>query len=213
MVDDAGPLSGHRVHCGHPPHRPCGHQTIEPLIRCNTARPSTRGTSAKDCFDYLLDLQRRHLPRRPERGGNQVDGIITKTSMASRYGGTALGVRHIWDELIRLPVADRLRASSVHTYVLFRRHRLCPGPCAGHPAVPAAQALRSQSCPCLSVFNTIPGIVFIGLLVLAWWGGHLPTVLVALGIYATVPGAEKHLYRHSGIRGPAVHRGCPVAAA
>ena len=40
--------------------------------------------------------------------------------------------------------------------------------------------------PVLSVFNTIPGIVFIGLLVLAW-GAGTATVLVALGIYATFP--------------------------
>ncbi len=40
--------------------------------------------------------------------------------------------------------------------------------------------------PILSVFNTIPGIVFIGLLFLVW-GSHLATVLVALGIYATFP--------------------------
>ena len=40
--------------------------------------------------------------------------------------------------------------------------------------------------PILSVVNTIPGIVFIGLLVLAW-GATSATVLVALGIYATFP--------------------------
>jgi len=40
--------------------------------------------------------------------------------------------------------------------------------------------------PILSIFNTIPGIVFIGLLFLAW-GTHAATVLAALGIYATFP--------------------------
>ena len=40
--------------------------------------------------------------------------------------------------------------------------------------------------PVLSVFNTIPGIVFIGLLVL-FWGAQSATVLVALGVYATFP--------------------------
>ena len=40
--------------------------------------------------------------------------------------------------------------------------------------------------PILSIFNTIPGIVFIGLLCLAW-GTHAATVLAALGIYATFP--------------------------
>ena len=38
--------------------------------------------------------------------------------------------------------------------------------------------------PILSVFNTIPGIVFIGVLV---WGAQSATVLVALGVYATFP--------------------------
>ena len=40
--------------------------------------------------------------------------------------------------------------------------------------------------PILSIFNTIPGIVFIGLLFLAW-GTHAAPVLAALGIYATFP--------------------------
>ena len=40
--------------------------------------------------------------------------------------------------------------------------------------------------PILSIFNTIPGIVFIGLLFLAW-GTPAATVLAALGIYATFP--------------------------
>lgn len=40
--------------------------------------------------------------------------------------------------------------------------------------------------PVLSVFNTIPGIVFIGLLFLVWKQSPA-TVLVALGIYATFP--------------------------
>ena len=40
--------------------------------------------------------------------------------------------------------------------------------------------------PILSVFNTVPGIVFIGLLLLIW-GMEAITVLVALGIYATFP--------------------------
>ena len=40
--------------------------------------------------------------------------------------------------------------------------------------------------PALSVLNTVPGIVFIGLLFLAW-GTHAATVLAALGIYATFP--------------------------
>ena len=46
--------------------------------------------------------------------------------------------------------------------------------------------------PILSVFNTIPGIVFIGLLVLVW-GAQSATVLVALGVYATFP-EQKNTY-------------------
>ena len=57
--------------------------------------------------------------------------------------------------------------------------------------------------PILSVFNTIPGIVFIGLLVLVW-GAQSATVLVALGGVRHLPGAEKHL-RGAGIGGPAVY--------
>ena len=37
--------------------------------------------------------------------------------------------------------------------------------------------------PVLSVFQTIPGLVFIGVLYI-WWGGIYPTVIVALSVYA-----------------------------
>ena len=37
--------------------------------------------------------------------------------------------------------------------------------------------------PVLSVFQTIPGLVFIGVLYI-WWGGVYPTVIVALSVYA-----------------------------
>ena len=40
--------------------------------------------------------------------------------------------------------------------------------------------------PILSIFNTVPGIVFIGLLFL-WLNAHPATVLIALSIYATFP--------------------------
>ena len=40
--------------------------------------------------------------------------------------------------------------------------------------------------PVLSVFQTIPGLVFIGVLYI-WWGGVYPTVIVALSAYAMFP--------------------------
>ncbi len=40
--------------------------------------------------------------------------------------------------------------------------------------------------PVLSVFQTIPGLVFIGVLFL-WWGGATATVITALGVYAMFP--------------------------
>ena len=50
--------------------------------------------------------------------------------------------------------------------------------------------------PVISVFQTIPGLVFIGLLFL--WLGMVPmTVIIALSIYAMF-GAEKHLHRPFG---------------
>ena len=40
--------------------------------------------------------------------------------------------------------------------------------------------------PILSVFQTIPGLVFIGVLYI-WWGGVYPTVILALSVYAMFP--------------------------
>ena len=40
--------------------------------------------------------------------------------------------------------------------------------------------------PVLSIFQTIPGLVFIGVLFI-WWGGVYPTVIVALSVYAMFP--------------------------
>ena len=40
--------------------------------------------------------------------------------------------------------------------------------------------------PVLSVFQTIPGLVFIGVLYI-WWGGVYLTVIVALSVYAMFP--------------------------
>ena len=40
--------------------------------------------------------------------------------------------------------------------------------------------------PVLSIFQTIPGLVFIGVLFI-WWGMIYPTVIVALTVYAMFP--------------------------
>ena len=40
--------------------------------------------------------------------------------------------------------------------------------------------------PLLSILNTVPGIVFIGVLFI-WWGNIYPTVIVALSVYAMFP--------------------------
>lgn len=40
--------------------------------------------------------------------------------------------------------------------------------------------------PLLSIFQTIPGLVFIGVLFI-WWGNAYPTVIAALSVYAMFP--------------------------
>lgn len=40
--------------------------------------------------------------------------------------------------------------------------------------------------PILSIFQTVPGLVFIGVLYI-WWGGTYLTVITALGVYAMFP--------------------------
>ena len=60
--------------------------------------------------------------------------------------------------------------------------------------------------PVLSVFQTIPGLVFIGVLYI-WWGGVYPTVIVALSVYAMFP-VLKNTY--TGILG--VEQRCIEAA-
>ncbi len=60
--------------------------------------------------------------------------------------------------------------------------------------------------PVLSVFQTIPGLVFIGVLYI-WWGGVYPTVIAALSVYAMFP-VLKNTY--TGILG--VEQRCIEAA-
>ena len=49
-----------------------------------------------------------------------------------------------------------------------------------------APKLSGLIIPILSIFQTIPGLVFIGVLFI-WWGNIYPTVIVALSIYAMFP--------------------------
>ena len=67
--------------------------------------------------------------------------------------------------------------------------------------------------PILSIFNTIPGIVFIGLLFLAW-GTHAATVLAALGIYATFPVLKNTYTGILGVEGKYIEaaKGCGMSS-
>ncbi len=67
-------------------------KTIEPLIRCNTPTVHT-GDSAKDCFDLLISSGAPYLIvlNEEEKGGRHHH----QDQHDLRYGGTALGVRHI----------------------------------------------------------------------------------------------------------------------
>ena len=64
-------------------------------------------------------------------------------------------------------------------------HRLRPG-IAGRDLLSRAPKLSGLIIPILSIFQTIPGLVFIGVLFI-WWGNIYPTVIVALSIYAMFP--------------------------
>lgn len=64
-------------------------------------------------------------------------------------------------------------------------HRLCAGPGAGRAALPVPR-WSGIVLPILSVFQTIPGLVFIGVLFI-WWGMVPATVIVALTVYAMFP--------------------------
>ena len=84
--------------------------------------------------------------------------------------------------------ADLLRAIGLHTvYVLVS---VVIGFAAGLvfgillPRIP--RWLSGIIIPILSIFQTIPGLVFIGVLFI-WWGNIYPTVIVALSVYAMFP--------------------------
>ena len=152
-------------------------KTIEPLLRCNTPTVHT-GDSAKDCFDLLISSGAPYLIVLDEE--EKVDGLITKTSMTSAMAEQLWGcdvltiqalpaklVQHLFFTLV--PVAIGFLLGVLIGILLSRKPKL-----------------SGIVLPILSVFNTIPGIVFIGLLGLGW-GAQSATVLVALGVYATFP--------------------------
>ena len=66
--------------------------------------------------------------------------------------------------------------------------------------------------PILSVFQTIPGLVFIGVLYI-WWGGIYPTVIVALSVYAMFPVLKNTYSGILGVEGRDVEaaRGCGMS--
>ena len=75
--------------------------------------------------------------------------------------------------------ADLLRAIGLHTiYVLIS---VVIGFAAG-----LGFGILLSLIPILSIFQTIPGLVFIGVLFI-WWGNIYPTVIVALSVYAMFP--------------------------
>ena len=66
--------------------------------------------------------------------------------------------------------------------------------------------------PVLSVFQTIPGLVFIGVLYI-WWGGVYPTVILALSVYAMFPVLKNTYTGILGVEGQYVEaaRGCGMS--
>ncbi len=90
-------------------------------------------------------------------------------------------------ELFALYGADLLRAIAVHTgYVLVS---VVIGFALGLLAGILLSRVPRWSgviLPVLSIFQTIPGLVFIGVLFI-WWGSVSATVVVALSVYAMFP--------------------------
>lgn len=66
--------------------------------------------------------------------------------------------------------------------------------------------------PIVSIFQTIPGLVFIGVLFI-WWGMIYPTVIVALTVYAMFPVLKNTYTGILGVEGKYVEaaRGCGMS--
>ncbi len=84
--------------------------------------------------------------------------------------------------------ADLLRAIGLHTiYVLISVViGFAAGLVFGILLSRIPRWLSGIIIPILSIFQTIPGLVFIGVLFI-WWGNIYPTVIVALSVYAMFP--------------------------
>ena len=84
--------------------------------------------------------------------------------------------------------ADLLRAIGQHTvYVLISAAiGFAVGLVFGILLSRVPRWLSGIIIPILSIFQTIPGLVFIGVLFI-WWGNIYPTVIVALSVYAMFP--------------------------
>ena len=67
--------------------------------------------------------------------------------------------------------------------------------------------------PILSVFQTIPGLVFIGVLFI-WWGNIYPTVIVALSVYAMFPVLKNTYTGILGVEGKYIEaaKGCGMSS-
>ena len=66
--------------------------------------------------------------------------------------------------------------------------------------------------PVLSIFQTIPGLVFIGVLFI-WWGSIYPTVIVALSVYAMFPVLKNTYTGILGVEGKYIEaaKGCGMS--
>ena len=92
------------------------------------------------------------------------------------------------EELYGQMGADLLRAIGLHTiYVLISVViGFAAGLVFGILLSRIPRWLSGIIIPILSIFQTIPGLVFIGVLFI-WWGNIYPTVIVALSVYAMFP--------------------------
>ena len=84
--------------------------------------------------------------------------------------------------------AELLKAIGVHTAFVAVSVVIgfAVGLVLGVPLSRVPRWLSGIIIPVLSIFQTIPGLVFIGVLFI-WWGGIYPTVIVALSVYAMFP--------------------------
>ena len=153
--------------------------SIEPLVR-QTARTARVGDEAKESFDYLLDSGASYVV--VLNADDTIAGIVTKTSVA----------RSVAENLWGMP-NDRDVADPLHDYGAKMGTAICQhtiyvlvsvaigfavGLVLGILLSRIPRWLSGVIIPVLSIFQTIPGLVFIGVLFI-WWGNIYPTVIVA----------------------------------